>query len=66
MKAYLDKIDEVISKGKYKDTWESLQQYRVPEWYGSAKFGIFIMLKVTVPGALRDGGGAPVRHGQIP
>ena len=42
MKTYLDKIDEVISKGKYKDTWESLQQYRVPEWYESAKFGIFI------------------------
>ena len=42
MKAYLDQIDEVISKGKYKDTWESLQQYRVPEWYGKAKFGIFI------------------------
>ena len=42
MKAYLDKIDEVISRGKYKDTWESLQQYRVPEWYKKAKFGIFI------------------------
>lgn len=42
MKAYLDKINEVISKGKYKDTWESLQQYRVPEWYERAKFGIFI------------------------
>lgn len=42
MKAYLDKINEVISKGKYKETWESLQQYRVPEWYEKAKFGIFI------------------------
>ena len=42
MKAYLDKINEVISKGKYKDTWESLQQYRVPEWYEKVKFGIFI------------------------
>ena len=42
MKAYLDRIDEVISRGKYKDTWESLQQYRVPEWYGGMKFGIFI------------------------
>lgn len=42
MKAYLDQIDEVISRGKYKDTWESLQQYRVPEWYERAKFGIFI------------------------
>ncbi|MGN0163006.1 MAG: alpha-L-fucosidase [Candidatus Ornithomonoglobus sp.] len=42
MKEYLKKINEVISRGKYKDTWESLQQYRVPEWYEKAKFGIFI------------------------
>lgn len=42
MKEYLKKIDEVISNGKYKDTWESLQQYRAPEWYEKAKFGIFI------------------------
>lgn len=42
MKDYLKKIDEVIKHGKYKDSWESLQQYRVPEWYENAKFGIFI------------------------
>ena len=42
MKEYLKKINEVIENGKYKDTWESLQQYRVPEWYEKAKFGIFI------------------------
>lgn len=42
MKDYLKKINEVIKNGKYKDTWESLQQYRVPEWYENAKFGIFI------------------------
>ena len=42
MKDYLKKIDEVIKNGKYKDSWESLQQYRVPEWYENAKFGIFI------------------------
>lgn len=42
MKDYLNKIDEVIKNGKYKDTWESLQQYRVPTWYEDAKFGIFI------------------------
>lgn len=38
----LDKINDVISKGKYKDSWGSLQRYRVPEWYQNAKFGIFI------------------------
>ncbi len=38
----LGRIGEVIANGRYKDTWESLQQYRVPEWYERAKFGIFI------------------------
>ena len=42
MKDYLKTIDEVIANGKFKDTWESLQQYRAPEWYEKAKFGIFI------------------------
>ena len=42
MSEYLEKIDSVIADGKYKDTWESLQQYRAPEWYADAKFGIFI------------------------
>lgn len=42
MNEYLRIIDDVIAKGKYKDTWESLQKYRVPEWYENAKFGIFI------------------------
>lgn len=39
---YLKHIDRVIEKGKFKDTWESLSQYRVPEWYIDSKFGIFI------------------------
>ena len=30
---YLKHIDEVIAKGKFKDTWESLSQYRFSEWY---------------------------------
>ena len=42
MKKYIDKIERVIADGKFKDNWESLQQYRVPEWYEKAKFGIFI------------------------
>ncbi len=40
--SYLSIIDEVIKNGRYKDTWESLQQYYVPQWYIDAKFGIFI------------------------
>ncbi len=42
IKEYLEKIDKVIAEGKYKDTWESLMQYRVPAWYEDSKFGIFI------------------------
>lgn len=42
VKDYLEKIEHVIKNGKYKDTWESLQQYHVPQWYEDAKFGIFI------------------------
>lgn len=41
-KAWMKKIDEVIKNGPYDATWESLQNYRVPEWYRAAKFGIFI------------------------
>lgn len=42
MQPYLDKIDEVIEQGPYKDNWESLSSYRVPQWYKNDKFGIFI------------------------
>lgn len=42
MSPYLKKIDDVIRKGPYSDNWHSLSAYKVPEWYKSAKFGIFI------------------------
>lgn len=42
LKPYLENIDQVIAGGPYKDTWESLSRYEVPEWYKKAKFGIFI------------------------
>ena len=42
MTEYLSTIDRVIRQGPYEDTWESLLQYRVPDWYQQAKFGIFI------------------------
>ena len=32
---------EPIAKGKFESTWESLKQYRVPEWFCNAKFGIW-------------------------
>ncbi len=42
MEKYLKTIDEVIDKGPFKPTWDSLSQYTVPEWYKNVKFGIFI------------------------
>jgi len=31
-----------LPEGPFQPTWESLENYRVPEWYVDAKFGIFI------------------------
>lgn len=42
MTAYLQRIDDTIAKGPFKDSWESLSAYEVPQWYKDAKFGIFI------------------------
>ena len=39
---YLNVIDEVIEKGPYKNTVESLESYPYPQWYEDAKFGIFL------------------------
>ncbi|MBR4725193.1 MAG: alpha-L-fucosidase [Lachnospiraceae bacterium] len=38
----LKNIEYYIEHGRYKDTWESLSQYRVPDAYRDLKFGIFI------------------------
>jgi alpha-L-fucosidase len=32
---------EPVASGKFKPAWDSLQQYRVPEWFRDAKFGIW-------------------------
>lgn len=32
---------EPMATGAFKPTWDSLAQYRVPEWYRDAKFGIW-------------------------
>lgn len=42
LKPYIQTIEEVIKKGPFDATWESLTQYEVPKWYRNAKFGIFI------------------------
>lgn len=42
VQAYLKTIDEVIQKGPFKDDWESLSHYGIPDWYARAKFGLFV------------------------
>jgi alpha-L-fucosidase len=32
---------EPLAAGKFQPTWESLSQYKVPEWFRNAKFGIW-------------------------
>jgi alpha-L-fucosidase len=32
---------EPVTAGKFQPTWESLKQYRAPEWFRDAKFGIW-------------------------
>ena len=39
---YLKQIDAVIAAGPYKDSWESLSQFKIPSWYREKRFGIFI------------------------
>ncbi|MCR4904252.1 MAG: alpha-L-fucosidase [Butyrivibrio sp.] len=41
-KKLLEKIDKQIEEGPFKDNWESLSKYQVPDWYKDIKFGIFI------------------------
>jgi alpha-L-fucosidase len=37
-----ERIDnEPVAEGKFKPTWESLSNYKIPEWYRNAKFGIW-------------------------
>ncbi|HXY48744.1 MAG TPA: alpha-L-fucosidase [Terriglobales bacterium] len=40
--AILKRVDGTIQQGPFRPDWQSLQKYRVPEWYRDAKFGIFI------------------------
>jgi len=40
--AYLQKINEIIANGQFKDAWESLSAFTPPRWMQDAKFGIFI------------------------
>ncbi len=41
-KAILQDVERVSHQGPFRPDYESLGQYKVPEWYKDAKFGIFI------------------------
>jgi alpha-L-fucosidase len=40
--ALLQRVDARNQKGPFRADWESLRNYKVPDWYKDAKFGIFI------------------------
>ncbi len=40
--AILADVDRGIHDGPFRPDWNSLSQYKVPDWYRDAKFGIFI------------------------
>ncbi len=35
-------IENILQKGPYLPDWDSLACHKTPEWFGSAKFGVFI------------------------
>src|SRR6266516_2042092 len=48
-RGYADKVENAVqalttvnAHGRYQPSWESLKQYKIPDWYQDAKFGIFI------------------------
>ena len=42
MTPYLQRIEQVIEKGPYKDRWSSLTAVNMPGWFPKSKLGIFI------------------------
>jgi alpha-L-fucosidase len=36
------RIDEVVDRGPFQASWDSLKQYQPPRWYADGKFGIFV------------------------
>src|SRR5690242_19009832 len=48
-RGYVEKVESAVqavatvnAHGRYQPSWESIKQYKVPDWYQDAKFGIFI------------------------
>lgn len=52
--AALADVRTVIDLGPYTDDWGTLRQYRPPQWYADAKFGIFLHWGVYSVPAFRN------------
>ena len=42
VKAAVEQIRQVAAAGPFQPEWDSLKQYRIPQWYQDGKFGIFL------------------------
>lgn len=42
IEAALRTVDHTAARGPFQPRWQSLETYRVPQWYEDAKFGIFV------------------------
>jgi alpha-L-fucosidase len=38
----MSRVDRVLAQGPFQANWQSLEGYKVPDWYRDGKFGIFI------------------------
>jgi alpha-L-fucosidase len=38
----LKTVDSVVAAGPFRDSWDSLTNYKLAQWYEDAKFGVFI------------------------
>ena len=50
----LDRADKPNLGGRFKADFESLKQYKIPDWYQDAKFGIFIHWGIFSAPAIND------------
>ena len=40
--AVIANVDRIAHQGPFQPNWDSLEHYKIPDWYQDAKFGIFI------------------------
>src|SRR5262249_51445360 len=52
--AGLATVEKTVAAGPFQPSWDSLEKYKVPEWYLDGKFGIFIHWGVYSVPAFKD------------